>query len=321
MPITSIYEPVHDELKLVENNLKSLARVDSPSLIGLLGHILTPQGKRIRPALTLLAGRFHNYDLEKLIPMATAVEMLHTATLIHDDTIDNSPLRRGRPTASSLWSKGIAVLAGDYLFANSARLVSTTDNVRVMRLFAETLMTICGGELSQSFSSYHVSQDRKDYYRRIGQKTASLFAMATESGAVLSGAPESSVRSLRDYGYDLGIAFQIIDDILDFTGEASEMGKPVASDLLQGTLTLPAILLMERNPNDNPVSRIFGGEDVENNVKLTVDMVRNSTIIEESFKVAHDFCAKANDNLKALPDCPAHKSFLELTEYVVQRRV
>ncbi|MDO8490944.1 MAG: polyprenyl synthetase family protein, partial [Dehalococcoidia bacterium] len=303
MPITSIYEPVHDELKLVEDSLKSLARVDSPSLINLLGHVLTPQGKRIRPALTLLAGRFHNYNLEKLIPMATAVEMLHTATLIHDDTIDNSVLRRGRPTASSLWSSGIAVLAGDYLFANSARLVSTTDNVRVMRLFAETLMTICGGELSQSFASYESSQGRQDYYRRIGQKTASLFSMATESGAVLSDASESSIRSLRDYGYDLGIAFQIIDDILDFTGEAAEMGKPVGNDLLQGTLTLPAILLMERHPDDNPVSKLFGGEDVEKNVNLTVDMIRNSDIIHESFQIANEFCTKAHHDLTSLPDC------------------
>lgn len=321
MPMISIYEPVYDELKLVEDSLKSLARVDSPSLISLLGHVLTPQGKRIRPALTLLAGRFHNYNLAKLIPMATAVEMLHTATLIHDDTIDNSALRRGRPTASSVWSNGIAVLAGDYLFANSARLVSTTDNVRVMRLFAETLMTICGGELSQSFTSYEVDQRRQDYFRRIGQKTASLFSMATESGAVLSDAPETSVQALRDYGYDLGTAFQIMDDILDFTGEAAELGKPVASDLLQGTLTLPAILLLERYPEDNPVTRVFSGEDVEKNLKLTVDMVRNSNIIHESFQIANEFCSKAHRALESLPDCPARKSFIELTEYVVKRRV
>lgn len=316
----NIYGPVQDDLPKVDAYLLELAKVEYPWLAGLVTHVISKSGKRIRPALTLLAGSFHDYRLDLLLPMASAAELLHTATLVHDDMLDGSLTRRGLPTVNSLWSKGTTVLLGDYLFANSAELVSRTANVRVMRLFAQTLMIICGGELAQGFAAFESSQTRESYYRRIGGKTASLFAMATESGAVLSGAPETEVQALRSYGYDVGMAFQIADDMLDFTGDAAEMGKPVGNDLLQGTLTLPALLLLEQMPNNNPIHTLFAGEDPEGNVQRTLALIQERDIINQSYDIARQFTTSAINSLAALPATPTRATLEQLAEYVLERR-
>lgn len=304
----------------VEDLLLSLCHVDFPQLQGLLEHIFQNRGKQLRPALTLLAGHFYRYNLDLLLPMAAAVELLHTATLVHDDTIDNALVRRGHPTVNSLWNGTTAVLLGDYLFATSANLVSTTGNVRVMRLFAQTLTTICSGELRQVFSSFQWSQSREEYYRRIERKTASLFSMATESGAVLSQASEEAVQALKGYGHQLGIAFQIVDDILDFTGDEEELGKPVGSDLLQGTITLPTLLLLERYPERNPVQRALQEEGREAYLQEAIEMIRNSSIISECYELAVGFGERAKVALGALPDGASKRALFHIAEYVLERK-
>jgi geranylgeranyl pyrophosphate synthase len=307
-------------MPLVEEKLRSIAEVDFPQLVSLLEYVLKQEGKRIRPALTLLCGKFHHYNLDLLIPMAAAVELLHTATLIHDDVIDHSAMRRGIPTINITRGHEVATLLGDYLFAKSAELTATTNNIRVMRLFARTLMTICSGELIENFSAYDLEQSCQNYFQRIGNKTATLFSSATESGAVLSQAPEEAVEALKSYGYNLGMAFQNVDDILDFTGEERELGKPVGSDLLQGTLTLPAILFLRQYPGDNPLREIWEEKDREANLKQAIESIRNSSAIEESYAVAQDFSAKARYALKALPDSPPRRALIELADYVIQRQ-
>jgi len=254
----SLFETVRDDILLVEDGIKAVADVEYPWLVELLGYIVNSGGKRVRPALTLLAGKLQgdaNHD--GLIPVATGVELLHTATLVHDDTIDSSSRRRGKPTAASIWGWGIATLAGDYLFSRAAELVSQANSVRADRLFAQTLMALCTGELEESFNSFDPNQTRESYFKRIGNKTASLFAMATESGGIVTNASEEAIGALRTYGYNLGLSFQIVDDIFDFTAGEEELGKPVASDLLQGHLTLPTIILQEQHPDDNPIKDIF----------------------------------------------------------------
>jgi len=285
-----------------------------------LEHSLKSGGKRIRPALVLLAGKFYNYDLSYLLPVATAIEILHTATLVHDDAIDNSLVRRGRPTINKVWGEDKAILLGDYLLAKSEELVADTQNLRVIKLFAQTLMAISSGELNQAFSAFNLEQTRQQYLQRISGKTASLLSLVTESGAILSQAPEKSVEALKGYGYNLGIAFQIVDDILDFIGTEEEMGKPIGSDLAQGTLTLPAILLLERYPEDNPVSRLFQNEDRQRNIELAMELVRNSSITQECYAVASDYCARACHNLSLLPDNASRRSLIKLADYVVKRR-
>ncbi|GAG88464.1 unnamed protein product, partial [marine sediment metagenome] len=185
---------------------------------------------------------------------------------------------------------------------------------------AQTLRTISTGELAQIFSAFSLEQTYEQYIQRVSRKTAALFILATESGSTLSKAPEESIKILNEYGYNLGIAFQIVDDILDFVGTEEELGKPIGSDLIQGTLTLPAMLLLERFPEDNPVKKIFQNEDKDENVKLAIERIRDSSIIEECYRTASDYCAKACSNLNLLPDNTSRQALIDLANYVVSRK-
>ncbi|GAG25478.1 unnamed protein product, partial [marine sediment metagenome] len=226
-----------------------------------------------------------------------------------------------RPTINELWGIEQAVLLGDYLFAKAGDYAAATGNLRVIRHFSQTLMIISSGELAQAYSAFNLELTRKNYLQRITRKTASLFTMATESGAVLSMAPEESVEILRDYGRNLGIAFQIVDDILDFSGTEEELGKPIGSDLAQGTFTLPAMVFLERYPEDNPVKRLFDDEDnKEENIRLAVESIRNSPIIEECFGIASRYSERACDKLKFLPNNTVRQSLIDLADYVITRR-
>ena len=307
----------------MESQISSVTEVGFPGLAELLSHILLG-GKAIRPALNLLSGRFYNYNLDLLLPMATAVELMHTATLVHDDAIDKSPVRRGRPTINSIWGEDRAVLLGDYLFAKAGEFTALTGNLRVIRLFSRTLQIISSGELKQTFDAFNLEQTRDQYLQRISSKTASLFSLATQSGAILSQAPEESVQVLREYGYNLGIAFQIVDDVLDFIGTEEEMGKPIGSDLAQGTLTLPAMLLLEHYPEDNPVKELFHNQgmpeaDKQEKIEQAIELVRQSSIVQQCYQVASDYCAKARHRLNLLPDNPSRRTLVELADYVITR--
>jgi octaprenyl-diphosphate synthase len=305
---------------MVDDKLISFARVDFPWLAEPLAYVLESSGKRVRPGITLLAGKFFQYDLDTLVPMATSIELFHNATLVHDDAVDNAMLRRGKTAVNSLWGDGVAVLLGDYLFSLAADLVCSIGNFRVMSMFAKTLTEISGGQLRETFSAYGWNQNRESYYEQIYSKTASLFAAATGTGAVLSDAPEEAVSALTSYGKNLGMAFQVVDDILDFTGNEGELGKPVGSDLLQGTLTLPVILLIERCPQDNIRQRLAEKPGDQEEVSRVIEMVRNSSILDECYQIAGDFSSQACRDLEALPENASRGSLLDLADYVVERR-
>jgi octaprenyl-diphosphate synthase len=318
--LNGIYQTIQDDLLKVKEALRSIIRVDFPWLSEQLDYVVRSGGKGIRPALTLLSGKFYQYDLKYLLPMAVSVELMHTATLIHDDAIDKSMSRRGRATIYKLWGEEPAILLGDYLFAKAGEFVSDTRCPRVIKLFSQTLATISSGELNQFFSSYNLQQTREQYFNKISGKTASLFSLATESGAILSEAPAESVKILKDYGYYLGIAFQIVDDILDFISTEEELGKPVGSDLAQGTLTLPAMLLLERYPDDNPVKRILENRKDEGNIKQAIELIRNSPIVDECYTVASEYSARACQGLNSLPENNSRQALLALAEFVVARK-
>jgi octaprenyl-diphosphate synthase len=218
LSLDKIYAPVQSDLNTVGDWLRSVTQVSYIPQAKMLEHSLKDTGKRIRPALVLLSGKFYHYNLDTLLPMAAAVELLHTATLVHDDAIDDSAVRRGQPTVNATWNEDKAILLGDYLFATAEEYTTRTGNLRVIRLCAETLQLITTGELNQAFNEFNLKQTYDDYMKRIAGKTASLLAAATESGAILSDAPEASIRILKEYGYNIGLAFQIVDDILEFVG-------------------------------------------------------------------------------------------------------
>jgi len=317
--LSDIYRPVLDDLQEVELTIEAAADVDFPMLAQMLAYALRGGGKRIRPALTLLCGKFHVYDPALLVPMAAGVELLHTATLVHDDIVDNSPTRRGKPTVSRAWGEDRALLLGDYLFAKSGSLACSTGNLRVVELFAQTLMTISGGEIRQTAVTFDLSRATEDYYQWISSKTASLFAMATESGAILSRAPEELIGNMKEYGHYFGMAFQIVDDVLDFIGDESEVGKPVGSDLSEGAVTLPAILFAQTYPEDSLVKRVIERRDAESSA-LVVQKVRNSPAIDRCLAIASDFSARACRALEGFPDNSLRRTLFDLAGYIIRRR-
>ena len=316
----NIYAPVQEGLQRVDDKLRSLATTETSAVQPMLKYVTDVGGKRVRPAITLLCAQFHPHDESRPIIMASAVELLHLATLIHDDTVDNSPLRRGRATVSNTWSPHVAVLFGDYVFATSATFVCDTNNIRVIRRFSETIMELASGQLMEYYTSFDASQARDIYQDRIYRKTASLFCTASESGAVLGEAPENEVEALRDYGYNIGMAFQVRDDLLDFQGDPSNLGKPVGSDLLNGVLTLPTIMLMERYPNDDLVQSLFQDRENDTKLKKVVEVINDSTILPDCEQVVQDYSHKACQTLQNLPDCPSKQSLLDLADYITARR-
>jgi geranylgeranyl pyrophosphate synthase len=317
--LDELYAPVLDGLERVRHTLEALPQEQLPFMGGLLDHVLDTTGKRVRPALTLLAARFHPNDGRTAEIMASAVELLHIATLIHDDTVDSSDFRRGKATVSNKWGRNAAVLLGDHVFANSATFVCDTGNIRVIRRFSETIMELSSGELNEMSGVYDYRQTREQYLHRIYCKTASLFTMAAESGAVLSGAPEDRVQALKEYGYNLGMAYQIADDILDFEGSSEETGKPEGSDLAQGVLTLPTIIAMERHPEDGPIQALCESPNDSDALKRAVDLVQGPAVMEEAFAVAEQFSRKALNSLDALDRNDARDSLAGLVPCLVRR--
>ncbi|GAB4523768.1 MAG: polyprenyl synthetase family protein [Anaerolineales bacterium] len=285
-----------------------------------LQHLVSSGGKRVRPAVALLTGEMLAGDEARVITLAAAIEMLHTATLVHDDLIDGSLLRRGIPTINAQWSPGATVLTGDFIFAAAAKLAAETDSVSVMRLFAETLAVIVNGEITQMFASHGVA-DRQNYYQRIYAKTASMFVLATGAAAFLSPADEVTARAVRTYGYEIGMAFQVVDDILDFVGHQSAVGKPVGSDLRQGLVTLPAIYYAEAHPDDPNMQRVLQGEFDGPHIDRLVEAVRNSEAVVQSVQEARDFVERGVAALDGLPDGRARDALVELAYYIVERNL
>jgi heptaprenyl diphosphate synthase/octaprenyl-diphosphate synthase len=245
--------------------------------------------------------------------MATAVELLHIASLVHDDTVDRAETRRGRTTVSNEWGGKVAVLLGDYVFATSAIYVCDTENIGVIRRFSETIMELARGELAEHFSAYDWSQTRQDYERRIYDKAA-------ESGAILSEAPPEAVATLKAYGYNLGMAFQIMDDVLDFEGTEEELGKPVGNDLLQGTLTLPALLHAEHHPEAPVVQALRDGSREPEDLAAMVEAIRASGVMAETLGICEGYRNAAREALDRLPSGDARQSLGQLTDYVTARR-
>jgi geranylgeranyl pyrophosphate synthase len=268
-----------------------------------------------------MASNFYPVDKEKSYALAASVELLHTATLVHDDLIDHSLFRRGLPTLNASWSPGATILTGDYLFARSAELAAETDNVRVVRIFAQTLMIIVGGELQQLFNDGHGRvPTREEYQQRIYAKTASLFAAGGETGGVLCGAPEPEIQALRNFGYHLGMAFQIVDDILDFRGDEDRLGKPVANDLRQGIATLPVMLFSDKSPNHPTILKAVRREPVsDKEIMAVVDQIRASGSVEAAMEEARRYVRQAQSYLSSLPDNPYRQAMHRIADYTVSR--
>jgi geranylgeranyl pyrophosphate synthase len=318
----TFFTSVQDQLQFVEQRIREQAgEKHHPDLRSALEHLLSAGGKRIRPTLGLLVGNMLGAPEEKLITLGASVELLHTATLVHDDLIDGALLRRGMPTLNARWSPAATVLTGDFLFARAAKLAAETDYLPLMKLFSETLAIIVNGELTQMFSARGVIE-RDNYYDRIYAKTASLFEMSALAAAMVATEDEAMRESMKTFGYEVGMAFQIVDDILDFTGDQSTVGKPIGSDLLNGLVTLPAIYFAEANPRDQDVLSLpAGGWKDTARVQRLVDAIRTSRAIARSLEEARQAIRRALSSLEDAPACPEKEALEDLAKFIVDRRV
>ena len=292
-----------------------------PDLRAALEHLLSAGGKRVRPTLGLLVGNMLGAPLEKLVTLGAAVELLHTATLVHDDLIDGSLLRRGTPTLNARWSPPATVLTGDFLFARAAKLAADTDHLPLMKLFSDTLAIMVNGELTPMFTSRGLV-NRENYYRRIYAKTASLFEMTSRAAAMVSPVDEDTIESMRDFGYQIGMAFQIVDDILDFTGDQNAVGKPLGSDLLNGLVTLPGIYYAEANPADPDVLSLpQGGWTNNENMTRLVENIRSSSCTKKAMVEAEQHIDRALICLDSFEPSAERDALENLAKYIVDRKV
>ncbi len=317
-----LFHDIRDELKAVENGLKEVVQTDSQLLTETSTHLLNAGGKRLRPALVLFSAKFQKFELAKVLPLAVALELIHMASLVHDDVVDASLTRRGKPTVKAIWGNNISTHIGSYLFAKSLTLIAEYKDIPLIsEVLSDTSVKMCEGEIQQISFSFDIHQSLKNYFYRIKRKTALLIAASAQLGAVACGAPRRIYLPLRRYGYNIGMAFQITDDILDMVAEQSKLGKPVGGDLRQGIITLPLIYALACcEKRDRLVELVCKVDKNEDEVKEALELVRNCGAIDRSFEVARKFILKSKGELKALPDIPTRKTLSMAADFVGIRK-
>lgn len=321
---SNVFEAMAADLRLVDRRVSRAAALDFPIVSTMVEDLVKAGGKRLRPLLLLLACRAFSYDLERAVTAAAGVELLHTASLVHDDNIDRAAIRRGAPTLNTQLSAGAVILVGDYLFAQSAILAAATGDTRVVSIFASSLSDICHGQLRETLDAHRLTQQREDYEKRIYGKTAALFAGAAEMGAVIGRAPEEAVQQLRSFGKEVGMAFQIIDDILDLREGTQILGKPAGNDLRQGIVTLPTMIFAtQHDPRSETmvtVEAIISGEQTDDAViDDVVRAIRSSGALEESEARASEFTVHAERRLDAVPDEETREYLADILDLAVAR--
>jgi heptaprenyl diphosphate synthase len=305
--------PVAEDLDRFETRVRESIAADGPPLAGPMGELFQAGGKRLRPALVFLAGRLGRLS-DSHFHAAAAVELTHAATLVHDDVIDKSAVRRGNPTVAAALGDAPAIVVGDYYFAKAYQQAALTDDPAVVGAIAGAVMTICRGELAQSRGRFQYRPSLAEYRERIEAKTAALLAASAWVGGRLAGLGEDQQESLRLYGTQLGLAFQIVDDVLDYTAGEAELGKPVGHDLLEGHATLPLLL------SDLPEQLHDGAPLSSARVAEVVAAVRASHGPERALAEARKHAGNAREHLAGLPAVPARESLERLTLYVVERK-
>lgn len=319
--VSPLFRLIEGDLAQVERRLADAAALEHPLLRSTLEAVLLAPGKRIRPVLTIASGKLFRDVGASLHAMAAAVEFLHTATLIHDDVVDQADLRRGDPALYSMVGNAVAVLVGDYLFAQAAATASQTNNLRIMRLFAEAVMTLCAGQIEECTREgdgrYWI--DRERYYRTIDAKTAALFVLACHAGSILGEASAEAADALQRYGRSLGLAFQIVDDILDLVGDEAVMGKPAGSDLRHGVITLPVIYLRDELPATVLQQAFSGDGAAEEAIQTITAQARTSRAVDRSYREAAELGRQAARALDAVPHGEYKDLLFDLTTAVVRR--
>ncbi len=317
---TSLFTPVEADLRILADNLIQLVGNDHPFLYKAAEHLFGAGGKRIRPAIVLLISRatMLQQDItQRHRRLAEITEMIHTASLVHDDVVDESDSRRGVPTIHSMFGNRIAVLAGDFFFAQSSWHLANLDNLEVVKLLSQVLMDFAVGEIQQGLKRFDISASMDTYLQKSYYKTATLFANSAKAAGVLSEVSAEMAEDLYGYGRNFGLAFQIVDDILDFTSSTDTLGKPVGSDLKSGNLTAPVLLALEEKPYMSVlIEREFAQVgDLDQALALILD----SQGIQRSRELAAHHAKLAVDHLAQLPASESRQALIDMTDYVLSR--
>lgn len=319
--MNKLFEEIKADLEMVENELINIVQAPEALITESATRLVKAGGKRLRPALSLLGARFCGSEIEKALNLAVALELIHMATLVHDDVVDAAMTRRGTPTIKAMWGNKASIHIGDYLFGRSLVLLSPYIDTIIPSILADVSVKMCEGEIFQISASYDTQQTLRDYFYRIKRKTALLIAASCQLGAVACGAPPSIHLALRRYGNNIGMAFQITDDILDMTAEQERLGKPIGGDIRQGIITLPVIYGLRNSPHKKRLLELI--TKVEKSDEEVFEVI---SIIEEcggmgySTKIALEYTAKAKKELNSLPNVTAKKTLQVVADVMSYRK-
>lgn len=319
MSLLDIYIKLKKDLSFVEDELVKSIRSEHLMLNQTAAHLLKAGGKRIRPVFVLLAGKFGTYDLNRLVKIAVPLELIHMATLVHDDVIDDAETRRGKKTVKAHWNNQVAMITGDYIFAKSLVVISDLSEREPHQILSKAIVEMCLGELDQVRDFYRWNQSLRDYLRRIKRKTALLMAISCQLGALVTNADPKVVQALYRFGYHVGMAFQITDDILDLIGTEKELGKPAGSDLRQGNVTLPVLYALHSSADRDKVHQLTKQFAEEMKIDEMIAFVRQSGGIEYARRLADRYIHRAMEDLKELPDIPAKRDLVEISRFIGER--
>ncbi|GAM07862.1 octaprenyl-diphosphate synthase [Geobacter sp. OR-1] len=314
---------IGDELKQVEQQFRKDLASDVPLIRKVGEYVLSSGGKRIRPALLLLAAKLCDYQGDRHVPLASVVEFIHTATLLHDDVVDNANLRRGIASANTLWGNEASVLVGDFLFSKSFSLMVADGDLDILRVLSGATTMIAEGEVLQLVCTSDISMTEQRYIDVVKCKTAILISAACQSGAILGKVPDEMENALRDFGMELGIAFQLMDDVLDYAGDQEEFGKSIGHDIEEGKITLPLIhaLLQCTDAERGRVGDIVTSETVEDeDFTFVFDLVRRHRGIEFTVSRAREYIERAKASLNPFPESGIKSALFRLSDYVVTRQ-
>lgn len=315
-----LYSDLRPELEMIEKELEVAVGSNSLLLNEASLHLLQAGGKRIRPVFVLLAGKFGDYNVDVMKQVAVPLELIHMASLVHDDVIDDSEMRRGQATVKAQWNNSVAMYTGDFILARALEYITVIEDSKIHDILSKTMIEVCRGEIIQIEDKFKLDQTVRDYLRRIKRKTALLISSSCELGATVSGTDAETTARLRRFGYFIGMAFQITDDILDFTSSDEELGKPAGSDFIQGNITLP-VLFARRNPEIYKRLKGALGKDMTDTERMEiVKMIRNSPALQEAKVLSDQYLDKALKELSYLPKGQANKTMRKIAMFIGKRK-
>ncbi|WP_164668760.1 heptaprenyl diphosphate synthase component II [Virgibacillus doumboii] len=322
MKLTKTYGHLKKELDIIEDALNDAIQADHAILREASTQLLQAGGKRIRPVFVLLSGQFGNYDIDRIKKVAVSLELIHMASLVHDDVIDDAELRRGKPTIKQLYGNRVAMYTGDYILASALEHITTLTKPSAHRVLSNTMVQLTLGEIEQIKDKYNWDQNLRNYLRRIKRKTALLIATSCKLGAIATDVPERDAERLFEYGYYIGMSYQIIDDILDFTASESELGKPAGNDLLQGNITLPVLFAMKEEQFNQLLRKTFADPDNVSKEEMNhlIEQLIQTNAIEASYKVSDHYLEKALRSLDSIPNNKPKQTLQSIAKYIGKRR-